>query len=79
MAAEANRVPGWEMEVLGEMPGTAQTNVLGHMDKGQMNRGSAQRPDTQSPTLTSQPDSREEGRDCRGEGGRERERESESE
>ena len=38
----------------------------------QMNRGSAQRPDIQSPTLTPQRDSREGGRDCRErEGGRE--------
>lgn len=31
----------------------------------QMNRGSAQRPDIYSPTLTLQPDSSEGGRDCR--------------
>lgn len=32
-AAETGRVPGWEMDVMGEMPGTAHTNILGRMDK----------------------------------------------
>lgn len=38
-AVEAARVPGWEMEVLGEMPGAAHTNVLGHMDKDEHKQG----------------------------------------
>lgn len=32
-ATEARRLPGWKMEVLGEMPGTANPSILRHVDK----------------------------------------------
>lgn len=51
-AVEAARVPGWEMEVLGEMPGDAHTNVLGHMDKDEHKQGYSIPDCTVIPNLT---------------------------